>query len=378
MMASYSHAIVTVVGANVDMSVPPAPNGVCMSGTFAMSNVATMSLVDVTTFVELGLGSLENFYDGFAYVDTRTLAQDTRQSKIDMNAFTNLSNELINIVNVPDASTLNRASHYNTFTSSWVVVGRENVGVSCGGSTCVHVRTYSGGTETSDIVTSAQSGSGPEFGASFDEDFTYISYADGGGSTLGKFDSNTYTVFDTSSIGANGLSGNVNDSTYVYGVVSATAVIKRWLKTNLSAGATDFTPGLSAGTPQIPSYDTNGYIYVPARSAGASVNVIYRVRTSDMTIQGQITLGNTQFVGKVLIDEVNNKLYVVISSGTTQIQLVRANRTTLAVEETYSGISNANGPNMPFVQLDVYHQKIYVAQNGNGGVARIEKVNLCS
>ena len=371
-----------IIGSSIDRTVPPPPSGLCSTGTFTMANNGTLVLTDNTTSMELGLGSLENSYAGIAYLDTRTITNDTRQTLISMSSFAITTSSLINTVNVPDASTLNMASHYNVYTSYWTVVGRQSVGVTCGGSVCMHIRTYTSSTIIADVITSQASTTSPQVGPFIDSVNTYVLSNTGGGQNLAKLSTAAYTDVDTVFVldsGVGGAAGLAGDETYIYAPQSIFARILRWPKNSISSGATTFSPGLTAGTLQVPTSDTNGFFYIPARSAGASANVVYRIRTSDMTIQGQINLGNTQFLGKVLVDDVNNKLYIMISSGDTQNQIVRVNRTTLATEATYSGISQTNGPNLNFAQIDIPHQQIYVPINGTGGVERskIERVSLC-
>jgi hypothetical protein len=123
-----------------------------------------------------------------------------------------------------------------------------------------------------------------------------------------------------------------------------------------------------------------GFLYQPSRGTGATSNFVYRVRTSNMTIADTLVLGISQFMGKVLVDSVNDKLYVISNSGATTNQIVRLNRTTFASEATFNGGSSANGIIASQAQIDVPHQKIYVpiTGTGGGGVAKVEKVNLCS
>lgn len=377
--SSYA-GVQNIIGASLDGTTLPPPTGACTA--FNMTSDGSLLLSENTETIQMGLGITENSNAGFAYVNTRTAGSDTKQYKIDMESYSIVSSSLINTADVPDDSTNNRGSIYNPFNSAWTVLGRQ-VTAPCNISSCLHIREYIGGILSDDITPPGITlASGTEYGSTYDGSDIYVVYpvTGGVGPTLGRFSVPGYSLVGSVLVDAvNSVSGLANDSLYVYGAQPATGNIKRWLKSNVAAGATNFTPGISAGVSQTITYDgTTGHLYVPTRSGGLSSNVVYQIRVSDMTITGQVNLGNSQFMGKVLLDTVNNKLYIVVDSGGTSNQVVRVNKSTLVVEATFNGISTSDGPVYQFAEIDVLHQKIYVPMGNLGAVARIERVNLCS
>jgi len=377
-LSASSHAVTIskIVGVSIDGTPPPPPSGLCPV-PLNMTNVGILPLAEEASHIQMGIGPLENAGVGFAYATVRTATFDTKQYVINMGTFAVAGTTNINISDNPDNTNTLNASHYNAFEQKWTVIGQK---LSAPCTSCLHFRTYSNGNIlVDDALPGPTTNSGADFNPTVDSDNVYVLYATSGGQRLGKFETTGYSTVDTVLVSAvDGSQGLANDATFVYGSFNAASSVKRWLKSNIAAGATDFTPGFVAGTLQGLTYDTNGNLYVPARSAGLSANVVYKVRTSDMTIVGQLNLGNSQFLGKVLVDTVNDKLYVFVSSGSTNLQLLRVNRNTLAVEQTFNGSSATNGPRLEFSQIDVLHQTAYVLFNGAGGeVAKIQKISLC-
>jgi hypothetical protein len=363
-----------IVGASVEGPIPPS-TGIC-SGTITMTDGGTLTLPDTTTIVQMGIGSAE----GFGYADTEFVATfTTNQHKINLSTFAIDSSAVINTGNNPDASGTLKASHYNTENGGWVVIGRCFTFPTppCTDS-FIHFRKYIGGTLTTDVMTAITTNSGSEFGPTFDSTFTYILYTSGGIQQIGKFNSSTFAFLDFADVspGSGSSTGLTNDTSFVYASAPATFRILRYDKSNF-ATVVGFTPGF-AGSIQQPTFD-NGNLYVPSQGSGVTANIVYRQSTSNLNvITDQVNLGASEFVGKVLVDSVNNKLYVAVNSGSTQVEVVRLNRTTLAVEQTFSGIFGANGVNLPYSSIDVVHQKIYMVLNGDGGAAKIQRISMCS
>jgi hypothetical protein len=373
-----SHAAVTkIVGANVDASVPRPPDGICRQ-SFNMTSVGIVIVPDQSTQQQIGLAPAEASYDGFVYFTTRTAASNTNQYQIAMTTLAVQSTLVTNTADNPDFTNTLDASHYNTFIGKWVSIGHEPV-APCNITNCVHFRSYTLNVLATDASTGAQSTGSTGRSSTYDSTHTYIQYSGPGGPVrLGKFTSGNFLFIDSDQVGAGTqMGGIVNDGSFVYGTATP-LTIKRWSKANISGGETDFTPGFTTNSIQIPSMSSDGFIYVPGQSAGASPNLIYRVRASDMTITGTGTLGNAQFITQVLIDEINNKLYAIFSTGPDQ-QITRFDRSTLASEATFVGTSTPNGPTLGQAQIDVPHQAIYMAFNASPGVdSRIQKVSLCS
>jgi len=371
----YAIGVSGIIGVAVEGPIVFPPDGTC-AGTITMTDGGTLTLPDTTTIVQFGVGPTE----GFAYADTEFVATSTtNQHKINLSTFTIDSSIVINTGNDPDASGTLRASHYNTENGSWVVIGRclTNPTPPCT-SSFIHFRKYTGGVLATDVMSAVTTNSGSDFGPTFDSTATYILYTSGGIQQIGKFNSTTFGLIDFADVspGSGSSTGLTNDTNFVYASAPVTARILRFDKSNFT-NLVGFTPGFS-GTIQQPTYD-NGNLYVPSQGSGITANIVYRLSTSNLNvITDQLNLAASEFLGKVLVDSVNNKLYVAVSSGSTQIELIRVNRTTLAVEQTFSGILGGNGPNLPYSSIDVTHQKAYMVLNGNGGAVKIQKINLCT
>lgn len=365
-----------VVGMNGDATTPPPPAGIC-TGTYAMSSVGILLFTELTSFQELGVGPTEQSNDGFEYFSVRSATFGTTTYKIN-NAFAVDTSIVIDIADNPDDTASLAGSHYNTFEGEWVVTGRQLVAPCGAGANCVHVRAYAGNAIVSDVVTGVTTNGRTFAGSTFDEVATYIQYDTAGGVVLGKFSTSAYALLSSDIVGAANALGLTNDTSFVYGVIALTGVVKRWDKSNIAGGETNFSPGFTTPTIRFPIFDTNGNLYIGGRSAGVSPNIMYKVRTSDMTIQGSVSFANTDFIDKILVDELNDKIYVIITQG-TNVVIKRVNRTTLVVEETFSGTSTPSSITEGMAQIDVLHQDIYVPFNGSGAtVSRIQKVNLCN
>lgn len=377
---SSAHAITGVAGTAVDKTTPPPPSGVCAGGAFNMSNAGFFLTTLDSTLVQLGIGPLENGFDGFGYVDVGQLGPNNIvQYKFDMQSLAQAAAPVnISIANTPDFVIGGLGSHYRS--PFWVVLNQQ-ITAPCNVTACLHVRTYTGGTLATDVATSVPSSAGSFTAATFDDTFTYVAAIDVTGQTIYKLQSAAYTITSQAFIDAlNAVNGLANDNTFVYASYTTGNLILRWLKSNIPAGFTSFNPTLSGGALQPLTYDSGlSVLYAPVRSGGVSNNILYRVRTSDLTITGTLNFGITQFMGKALVDAVNNKIYVAMSSNGTRVQVARVNRSTFTIEATYSGFDTVNGQNLNFSSIDVPHQKLYMVNYGDGAgaVARIEKINLC-
>lgn len=345
--------------------------GLC--SIFLMQSRGILNLSEQTTFQQLGIAQAENSGNGNGYFTARTATFDTRQYRINLQTFTITDVNQINTADFPDASNTLNGSFYNNNTSRWVSVGR----TVCGGPSCVHVRTYANNAIDQDVVTAANvnSTTGPE--STYDLSNVYIQYSTSGGQRIGRFNSGSYVLQESDDVnGGAGLQGLVMDNNFVYGV-STPSTIKRWSKNNLAVGETDFTPGFATNSIQVPAISSDGFIYVPGRSLGASPNILYRVRTSDMTITGSTSFANNQFLDQVFVDEFNDKLYVTFSTGTDQ-QITRVNRSGMFIEATFVGSTSTNGPTQGQSRLDVAHQMMYLTFNGGASTSKIQKVSLCN
>jgi hypothetical protein len=386
-----SDAIMTV-GSSVDNTPPVAPTGLC-SGSFTMSSQGFFSTATDSSQITVGIGALENLYEGKGYVilgDTGALT--TQLYQFNLNSL--VQDTVVTIdtnPSVPDSvSSHSKSSYYDTNAGKMVVVGNTTA-LSCTGSTqgCVHLRQYSGVTLGVDNVTASGTDNvspAPSFGSTFDLTRIWIPYrvTPIGTQLLGEYSGFLLSTTATLTATSNYINGVSNDSTYVYATQMVGPSIIRLPKSNINVGATTFSPGFAASATTIlqPPYvdESGGWLYIGAQSKGVVANFMYRVQLSTMTIIDTITLGVTQLVGKALIDTVNNKVYLVINSGGTTNQIIRVERTGFTSEATFNGGASANGINIDGAQIDVIHQKIYVPINGTGGggVAKVEKVNLCS
>lgn len=383
-----------IVGATA-YQVTDLPSGVCESGVFTMTSAGFFSTAVDTTQVTLGIGPTENNNSGYVYVLVGNVGANTSQIvQVDMNTLVQSSSGNVDIaVNNPDTvSSHTLSSYYDTNVRRMTVLGNTTA-TTCTGSTqsCIHIRQYNQVTNVVDSVTASgteNAAPAPAFGSTFDNSGrVWIPYrvTPAGSQLLGEYSGFILSKTVTMVTGSNYMNGLGNDSTYIYASQAVGPQINRFLKSDITAGFSGFSPGFAASATNtlvpLTVDESAGWLYQPSRGNGASSNFVYRVPIATMTtINSTLTLGVSQFVGKVLVDDVNNKLYVVINSGATTNQIVRLNRTTFASEATFNGGTSANGVVFIGAQIDVPHQKIYVpiAGTGAGGVARVEKVNLCS
>lgn len=386
-----SDAVMTK-GATIDNIPPVAPTGLC-SGSFTMSSEGFFSTATDSSEITVGIGALESSFSGKGYVVLGNAAALTTQLyKFDLVSL--VQDAVVTIdtnPNNPDLITSHsQSSYYDTNASKMTVVGNTTA-LSCTGSTqgCVHIRQYTGVTLGTDSVTASgteNTSPSPAFGATFDSTRVWIPYrvTPAGTQLLGEYTGFTLSRTATLTATSNYSNGLSNDTTYVYVAQQVGPSIIRLPKSNISVGASTFSPGFAASATtilQAPYVDESaGWLYIGAQSKGVASNFVYRVRLSNMAIVDTLTLGVAALVGKVLIDNVNNKLYVVIASSGTAVQIVRLDRTTFASEATFNGGSSAGGLNVDGAQIDVYHQRIYVPikGTGGGGVAKVEKVRLCA
>lgn len=370
-------AITTIVGANVDAGIRP-PTGVCTA--FNMTNAGILTMPDgggSPSTQQFDIGVLEDSYDGVGYYSIRDGAGNTRVYKVFLSTLSISNNNQINTVNNPDAANVLEGSYYNTLTGRFVSVGRMIV-APCAAPNCMHFRTYVDNTLESDSTTTIIDMTAGADSPTFDGDGTYLQYSVTTGSRIVNVSpafiagaSDTLAVGDT-------VRGLTVDSTFLYGATfAAGGIIKRWDKSNIAAGETNFTPGITTPLIQFPVYDSfNGSLYVAGRSTGVSQNIMYKIRTSDMTIVGSTVFANNQLLDKILIDPVNDKLYVVFETGGNG-NITRVNRSTLVIEQTFNGTGTANGLTDGQSRIDVITQTAYLPFNGNGGGAQLQKVSLC-
>ena len=393
----YSYSIVFAVGVSGILGIAVdgpvgAPSGVCGT-SFSMTSDGFFSTGEDTTIMSVGLGTLENSNAGLMYVTTGNSGTGvTLLYKVDMPSLTQLGGTVtVNAApNNPDAAGSLTANYYDTNTGKFTVIGNTTATTcNAGTQTCFHIRTYSGGALSVDVTTTQALDNGapaptaqPTFDASGNYWYIYR-ITPAGTQVLAQFNSSfTFVRQGTVTATSNFGQGAGNDDTFVYVTQDIGPSIIRYAKSDISAGSITFSPGFAGGNSlQALTADPSvGFLYQPSRGTGATSNFVYRVRTSNMTIADTLVLGISQFMGKVLVDSVNDKLYVISNSGATTNQIVRLNRTTFASEATFNGGSSANGIVASQAQIDVPHQKIYVpiTGTGGGGVAKVEKVNLCS
>lgn len=343
--------------------------GLCSN--FNMVSAGILNVVEQTTRQELGTAPAENAGNGAVYFQVRTPTFDTKLYYIDAATFTISTTNQINTADAPDDSNGLGGSQYNPNILRWISAGRFTAG-SQG-----HFRTYNANVIDVDSGpgTAMNAGTGPA--ATSDVTQMYMQYSTAGGPRVGRWDSTTFTLQESDLIdGGIGLTGLALDGNFLYGAASPTT-IKRWTKTNIAGSETNFVPGFATASIRVPSISSDGYMFVPGRSAGLSPNILYRVRLSDMTITGQTNFGNTQFLDQVLIDEFNDKLYVTFSNGNDQ-QIRRINRSTMVAEQTFVGTSTLNGPTQGQTRIDIPHQAIYIPFNGGGvDTSKVQKVTLC-
>lgn len=378
---------VKVVGGMTSTEPERAPSGLC-AGSFTMTSAGVLNYTESSSITFFDTAPLENSYEGFGYHLINNPTESINNLyKINLTALTVAGVTVTDTANNPDPGNSQQASHYNTFTKKWVQTARTqsplygtdftcNLG---GALNCLHIRTYSTGTISGDVLPAI--GTQVDSGVvryTFDSTHTYISYVQGGGTPgtfLGKFLTASSYTFVTSVLtdAAVQFVGITNDTNYIYATF-APNVIRRYLKTNIGAGPTSFTPGIANINDIIYDSGTNKLYVV---SSGGGINTIYRVNASTMAIDGTLSLGASEFPSNVLIDQVNNKLYIAIRGNGLVGNLNRVNRTTFLQEAAFGTISTANGPAK--FTIDVPHQKAYIAfQGGGGDVVKLQKVNLCS
>jgi hypothetical protein len=287
----------------------------------------------------------------------------------------------IDINPLPDAANSQASSHYNSGTLRYVNIGRLTA-APCNITSCLHIRTYNNMVVDHDVSFAGVLVSGGTFGvAAYDSTYTWFQWNDATGFRIGRFETATYNIAQNVLVDAGaGAPALTVDGSYVYGTFGMNNIIQ-WARTDLTLRNTYVTPFLGLNSLSHIVYDSGvGALWVSAKSNGASANVVYKVSTTNPAgpVLAQINLANNQFIDKVLIDNASNKLYLIINLGTT-LQVIRVNRTTLAIEQTFTGHNTAGGPNAPTASIDTTFQRIMVPFAGGGGSqTAVQLINLCA
>lgn len=369
-----------IVGANIDNSPAVLPSGVC-AGTITLTDGGvfdTGGLASVS--MSVGAAPRESPNYGGVYADFTVLGTGTWQYTLLQNPFVLNTNILINAGNAPDSPALSNgaAFYYNFDTSRWVAAGRRTV------DGALHIREYLDGGLTLDGFPGPilAGGTGVVVEPAYSNDRSWHILTVAAGLTLFEL-LNEVSVASVFIPGGGSYSGIVLDDNFIYATQQSGNQIYRWSRADITTGVSSVGPGYpSGGTFIEPMTADNalGVLYVPLRGNGITDNVLYRVRTSDMTVTGFIALGVGNFIGKTYVDTANNKLYVLTSAGgTNPAHVVRLNRTTLAIEQSFNGTTTTSeGPTTSGQSgFDMYHQKIYIGMPDVTS-AKVQKVSTCS
>jgi hypothetical protein len=379
---SYATFPSSIVGSNVDNTPSPLPTGFC-AGTLTMTNGGVFTGAIPSTTMHLGAAPAENPNYGGVYVNVRSIDQFSEtQYFVRQSDMTLISTVVINAASSPDQPGFsgNGAAFYNLDSTRWVEIGRRLVDQG------YHIRQYFNNGLTLDAPTSIILTAGlsvyPAYSSStFWAIVTKTLDTTPAGLTL--LQSSGGSITDQVFIpGGGSFAGLAVDDTFVYATQVSGSQIYKWLRSNIAAGlAGTAAPAWGAGTTiQIPTADPAlGVLYVPMRGNGITDNVVFRVRTSDLTITGSIALGVANFLGRVYVDSVNDRLYVTTSAGGgNAARVFRLNRTTLAIQQTFTGTTTSTeGPSEAQGSIDVPHQKLFVPLPDTT-LAKAQKVNLCS
>ena len=365
-----------IVGGNVDNTPLPLPSGLC-NGTINITNGGVYTAAIPSTSLWSGAAPSENPNYGGVYLAARAIDGFSRtQYFINQNGLTTLSTTVTDIASSPDQVLFSGpgSSFYNLDSSRWTVLGRRLT------DAALHIRQYVNAL-TLDAPTSIILTAGPSTHTAYSGQLFWLQYSIAAGLTLGEFDGgvNTKSVFIP---GGGSFRGLAVDDTFVYATQVSGSQIYKWARTDITAGlAGTAAPAWGAGTTiGIPTADVAlGVLYIPLIGNGITDNVVFRVRTSDLTITGSRSMGVANFLGKVFVDTANNKLYVASSpGGGNAARLFRLNRTTLVIEQSFvATVTTSDGPASDQSSFDINHQTLFVPLPDTT-LAKMQKFNLCS
>ena len=370
-----SEAVVRVVGATADNAPPPVLTGLC-TGTFTMSQVGVLSFTETSSLLVHDVAPSQQNYDGFGYIVINNGAGTETAYVYSLDTFAVTTSAPLNVANVPDSANTFGGSHYNSFTDLWTVLGNKPTGGGCLLTNgCVHIRGYASGSVTalSDIITGTNITGSTFAKAQVDTIFTYVAVENLAVRRLHQLTTATgASVQDVSQNSSYEL--RTQDATYLY--AGEGTVVRYTEKTNFINSATFTFVSAGGGVGGLAVND--GFIYVGVSSDSIQANRLHKINLTGFGTTATLLFGATEFIQNVLLDSVNQKLYVILNvAGTTRIK--RVDIATFTVEQTYNGIVGSNGPRGIYVSIDVPHQKIFAPSSGGGGfVTKIEKINLCS
>lgn len=372
-------AVTRIDGVQIDRSTPSPPSGLCLSGVFDMSQFGVLSFTETSSLLVQDVAPLQQSYDGFGYLSINNGVGTDTLYVYNLDSFTVTATAAVNVANAPDTANTFRGSRYNSFTDLFQFVGNQPAGGGClQPNGCVHTRGFPSGSVTP--LTNIISGidiTASTFGvAQIDSLFTYMTVENlavmklhrinslTGASVQQENQTTSYTLW-------------TQDGTYLYAddFVLGTNLIRYTEKSNLTNTATFTFTTAGGGVGGLAV--NNGFLYIGVFSDGVQLNRLHKVNLTGFGTVDTILFLAGEFVQNVLLDSMNQKLYVVINSGgTTRVK--RVDIASFTVEQTYNGLTSTNGPSGMFTSIDVPHQKLFAPSNGGGGfVTKVEKINLC-
>lgn len=389
--------VLKIIGAAGENTPQSLPSGVC-GGSFTISLNAsyTIGTPGEGAGNYIFIAPTENSNMGVLYVGKIRL-----QAPVTNNQFILYSFNPLTIAAGPTNSlTINTASsapdltgsigqyhgsYYDNDLKKLVNNGTNSANVpnGCNTGNCLHIRTYSNLVFGNEAYLYGGFNYTARYGTLHSGGSMFVPMLMGGVERIARITTDTFVYSDTGATGTGvvGSSGYTQDDTYIYGTYSTNSV-RRYLKTNLSS-RTDYTTTFTAGASlNYLAYDSvDQRLIIPVQNAAGNnhLQAVLASNPAAAPVASYTGFASTSLPYRAYVDTANNKIYVVLNqTSTNKLQVARFTRSTLALEQLYTGtvVGSIDEFHSAF---DMYHQKLYVGYQGGAGAADyIEQLNLCS